>query len=143
MKRTNLMMIGLVLILAIGTGGICAAEESRYPAQCKPPVPDTWLQEQQRIQREKAPPNVPVPAVIDCRPQSCEVDLTEEIKVVCRTCSYTIYKCTSRDDNGSVLLTCRDAVVRDRPEITISEKEFKNKKTRCTKFCGSCPTGWK
>jgi len=143
MKRTIIMMMGLWLILAIISFGICAAEEGRYRAQCKPPVPDTWLQEQQRIQRGNAPPNVPVPAVMDCRPQSCEVDLTEEIKVVCRSCSYTIYQCSSTDDDGRVLLICRDVVVKDKPEITISEKDFKDKKTRCTKFCGSCGTGWK
>ncbi|MRR17564.1 MAG: hypothetical protein EG826_14025 [Deltaproteobacteria bacterium] len=143
MKRPVFIVFDLWLIVTMICVSLCMAEETRYRSRCEPPVPDTWLQEQQRIAREKTPPNVPVMSVIDCRPQSCEVDLTEDIKVICRTCSYSIYKCSSAENDGKVVLKCRDTVVKDKPEITITREDFKNKKIRCTTFCGSCGTGWK
>ncbi len=147
MRMTSVMGLGILVVTAVIHSGICAAEEGKYGAVCKRPVPDTWLQEQRRLaeQEAKAKGMQVWPDPIDCRPHSCDVDLTEKMQVTCFDCSIRVFDCSSSMRNGERILTCRDVIWPGNPRsgTQMTEEEFLDTKTRCTKICGSCGTGWK
>jgi hypothetical protein len=147
MRITSVMVFGALVVMTIIHGGICVAEEGRFGAVCKRPVPDTWLQEKRRLaeQDAKAKGMTVWAEPIDCRPASCEVDLTEKMQVTCRDCSVRVFDCTSSTEHGETILTCRDVIWPGNPHsgVQLTEEEFTNTKTRCTKICGSCDMGWK
>ncbi|HET6420731.1 MAG TPA: hypothetical protein VFG19_11275 [Geobacteraceae bacterium] len=147
MRNTILLVLGVLVVMAGVRSGVCMAEDGKYSAVCNRPVPDTWLQEQRRLaeQEAKAKGFSAWPDPIDCRPRSCEADLTEKIRVVCWGCSMAIYECSSSTGNGGSLLTCRDVVWPGNPHsgMVLTEEEFLDTGTRCTKVCGACGTGWR
>lgn len=147
MRITSLLVLGVLVVMAGVHGGICMAGDGKYSAVCNRPFPDTWLQEQRRLaEREaKAKGMQAWPEPIDCRPRSCEVDLTEKITVVCWGCSMTVYDCSSSMVSGGKLLTCRDVIWPGNPHsgMVLTEEEFLDTRTRCTKICGACDTAWR
>ncbi|MFH1982464.1 MAG: hypothetical protein ABIL58_11515 [Pseudomonadota bacterium] len=79
----------------------------------------------------------------------CHMNIGDRISVQCRVYPEAcvicrIFECMSREEAGSTLIECKETYPSSEDKkINLTEKEFLDTQTRCTKICGVCPTKWK
>lgn len=146
--RMSMASIVIALLVAfVNVTGVSAADDdNKLNAYCKRPQPDPWIEQQRRERTEKEKQTgVPAIAVVDYRPQRCNLTLDEaqdKISVICESGYFTIYECSVRSENGKRSFACNDTVQKNLPAKILSNEEFKDTQLRCTKICGTCEPGW-
>jgi hypothetical protein len=85
----------------------------------------------------------------------CRTDLRFAIEVSCtrwtvgdnkfpelRSSLVSVYRCEYKEEGGVKMLECKGFLGATGTRV-LTEAEFLDTQTRCTKVCFPCPTGWK